>query len=257
MLLAIQLANQIAYNNQKPVGINHLQNQYPTVSLVDDKIHKRLYDLTAKFITLCQKSQIQYWAICGTALGALRHQSIIPWDDDVDMAIDDRDSLRFTQAIYKYATILHLDIQRPPASHFLFGVWRIGSSDGPILLKNNITADPRIDVHLMKPNLEHTAFVFARPILRACFSQTKIPIDLGQQHMKVQQAKFGPISIQVPRPIEPYLTQEFGPNWKTECRVAKPRKNTLPTRTLPYKSSTKSFILISNGKRQCDCNGSN
>lgn len=48
-----------------------------------------------EFQRLCAKHSLRYFAIGGTAIGAVRHQGFIPWDDDFDVAMprEDYDTL--------------------------------------------------------------------------------------------------------------------------------------------------------------------
>lgn len=57
------------------------------------------HQLLREFDSLCTQHGITYWAIGGTLLGALRHGTMIPWDDDVDVAITRQDLERLTEAI--------------------------------------------------------------------------------------------------------------------------------------------------------------
>lgn len=62
--------------------------------IVDEK-RKRLWaallGLLREFQRVCTKNNLHYFAICGTALGAMRHQGFIPWDDDLDLAMPRKD----------------------------------------------------------------------------------------------------------------------------------------------------------------------
>lgn len=44
---------------------------------------------------ICQKNGIQYYLLGGSAIGAIRHHGFIPWDDDLDIIMDNANYERF------------------------------------------------------------------------------------------------------------------------------------------------------------------
>lgn len=46
-------------------------------------------------VTICEENHINVFAVFGSALGVVRHQGYIPWDDDIDVAMLRKDFVRF------------------------------------------------------------------------------------------------------------------------------------------------------------------
>lgn len=50
-----------------------------------------LYEMFKHLVNTLDKYAIQYCCTDGTLLGAVRHGGLIPWDDDIDIAIESKD----------------------------------------------------------------------------------------------------------------------------------------------------------------------
>lgn len=52
-------------------------------------------DVLREFIDICKKNNLTYYCCGGTAIGAIRHHGMIPWDDDIDVFMPRPDYDRF------------------------------------------------------------------------------------------------------------------------------------------------------------------
>ena len=59
------------------------------------KIQNLELEMIKEFIDFCEKHDLTYFLIAGSALGAVRHNGFIPWDDDLDIGMPREDYEKF------------------------------------------------------------------------------------------------------------------------------------------------------------------
>lgn len=64
-----------------------------------EKLHGVLLKILDDIIEVCQENDLKFILIGGSAIGALRSGGIIPWDDDIDIAMPRKDFERFCRVV--------------------------------------------------------------------------------------------------------------------------------------------------------------
>jgi len=73
--------------------MSRLYTEYDPATLF--KLQKVELEILKDFCDLCEENNIEYFGAGGTAIGAVRHQGFIPWDDDIDVSLLREDYERF------------------------------------------------------------------------------------------------------------------------------------------------------------------
>ncbi len=59
------------------------------------KLQKTELEILKDFDELCRENGLSYFGGGGTAIGAVRHKGMIPWDDDIDVGLVRKDYVKF------------------------------------------------------------------------------------------------------------------------------------------------------------------
>ena len=66
-----------------------------------EDVKKLAYGVLENFKSVCERNDIYYILSFGTALGAVRHNGFIPWDDDIDVCVFRKDYQKLIEAYAK------------------------------------------------------------------------------------------------------------------------------------------------------------
>ncbi|HET6654702.1 MAG TPA: LicD family protein [Gammaproteobacteria bacterium] len=107
----------------------------------------RQLEILKQLMTIFDSEQLTYFAIGGTALGAVRHNGFIPWDDDIDIAMPRPDYERFLKLQSKLPANLFIQHHSTEKGYPLYFV--------KVREKGTIYMERR----LAKYDIEHGVFV--------------------------------------------------------------------------------------------------
>ena len=51
------------------------------------ELQRKSFELLKLVVEICDKHNIKYYLVCGSALGAVKYKGFIPWDDDIDVLV--------------------------------------------------------------------------------------------------------------------------------------------------------------------------
>ena len=78
-----------------------------------NEIQAKLLDMMKWFHAYCEENGLRYYALGGTALGAVRHGGFIPWDDDLDVGMPRADYDRINALCENGTGNAHYRIEAP------------------------------------------------------------------------------------------------------------------------------------------------
>lgn len=162
------------------------------------------YNLLEKVDHVLTEGHVVYWAEGGTLLGAVRHGGMIPWDNDLDIAILDSDEKKLLELQAQFEE-LNLGIH----CHWK-GIYQIYDKGGTLIDESGPVRFPYIDVFPMSlRSKDESSDIYIYKSLRFFWRYPNNYFHFSQIE-NIKRVPFGPVTIPIPADPEINLNAVYG-----------------------------------------------
>lgn len=101
----------LTYDQRKE--IKKMDERLKIIVEKQQEVHKKMWPYIKNVLTIIRQNQIQYVLCYGSLLGGLRHGGFVPWDDDFDMLVQQKDKEKTLSLLSK-----EFDVSASPAKFY-------------------------------------------------------------------------------------------------------------------------------------------
>lgn len=183
---------------------------------IDPDVIKQLYRMMYILDILFRKRKITYWMEAGTFLGAVRHNGIIPWDDDGDLQILDKDEHKLKdieQDIKAYDLVM---------KDTWFG-YKVHHKDAK-LIDGFKWGYPAIDIFVITERPSDGEYIYKSPRAQSYFGKCTFN---KKTMFPLERYQFGSYKLNgiAKKTARSYLNKCYGDDWDTHAYLQYDHEN--------------------------------
>jgi len=176
--------------------------------------HKEILEmLLDKVARVLEKEKIVYFIDGGTLLGAVRHEGLIPYDDDIDIGVFHNDFEELAHILYTKMGKdgqheIRIEVTTPELIKvYVEGLWCKNNDTGALI------ATPTLDIFKWEKHNDQIRLCLGdRRLFKNCFY-------LKKEFYPLQDYKFGNLIVKGSNDPQKYLHRYYGADCLDVCRI--------------------------------------